>query len=177
MKLRMLAILALSLGVVGCTSGRQSAAGFRLPENGDIERGKVAFATYECHTCHTVSGGGVPAPSTPDLMTVRLWRSDGNSNRRLFSEVDYPPLAQNSSDEPGNRNDRGRVPHAGLHGNDDGSRSGRHHQLPAVALSPGAVTDPSIAAVLVRKGKYYVAKITLPNGFFPAMFGGRATRG
>lgn len=72
MKIRMLAVIALSLGVVACTSGRQSAAGFRLPENGDVERGKVAFATHECHTCHTVSGGGVPAPSTPDLMTVRL---------------------------------------------------------------------------------------------------------
>lgn len=54
-------IVALVLGILavaqsGCTSGRHSPAGFRLPENGDPARGKAAFVELRCFGCHTVSG-------------------------------------------------------------------------------------------------------------------------
>lgn len=51
--------------VLGCTTGRQSAVGFRLPENGDPVRGKAAFVELECYRCHTVSGEeGLPDPKS-----------------------------------------------------------------------------------------------------------------
>lgn len=51
--------------VLGCTTGRQSAVGFRLPENGDPGRGKAAFVELECYRCHTISGEeGLPEPNS-----------------------------------------------------------------------------------------------------------------
>ena len=45
--------------------GRQSASGFRLPANGDPDRGRAAFVELECHRCHSVKGADLPAPSAP----------------------------------------------------------------------------------------------------------------
>ncbi|MFN0165173.1 MAG: c-type cytochrome, partial [Bryobacteraceae bacterium] len=45
---------------LGCGSGRHSSAGFRLPDDGDAERGKAAFVALGCHGCHRVSGVDLP---------------------------------------------------------------------------------------------------------------------
>jgi hypothetical protein len=46
----------------GC-DGRHSAAGFRLPDNGSVERGKAAFVELQCTRCHTVAGVDLPPPA------------------------------------------------------------------------------------------------------------------
>ncbi len=68
------------LGVaVACSTGRHSSAGFRLPGDGDVERGKAAFVTLECHTCHEVSGLDLPRPTVqppvPDAILIRRTRT------------------------------------------------------------------------------------------------------
>ena len=49
------AVLVLT-GLAGCTPGRHSPAGFRLPEHGDVGKGRVAFVELKCHLCHKVAG-------------------------------------------------------------------------------------------------------------------------
>ena len=48
--------------LLGCTSGPRSAAGFRLPLTGDIERGEMSFLDLGCNSCHTVTGAEIPPP-------------------------------------------------------------------------------------------------------------------
>jgi mono/diheme cytochrome c family protein len=47
--------------VAGC-SGQKSVRRFHLPD-GDASRGQTAFVSLRCHTCHTVSGIDLPAPT------------------------------------------------------------------------------------------------------------------
>jgi hypothetical protein len=67
---------------LGC-SGRHSPSGFRLPENGDPERGRAAFVELECHQCHPVHGVDLPpASAQPETMLalggrVHEVRTDG----------------------------------------------------------------------------------------------------
>lgn len=56
----------------GCESGRHSAAGFRLAENGSIERGKQAFVDLQCYTCHEVANSDLPKPTAQPLVPVVL---------------------------------------------------------------------------------------------------------
>jgi mono/diheme cytochrome c family protein len=44
----------------GCSQGRHSAAGFRLPESGDAARGQMAFTAIGCNGCHSVDGVQLP---------------------------------------------------------------------------------------------------------------------
>lgn len=68
-----LVVAALLLATLACESGRHSAAGFRLPPNGNIENGKAVFVALECYTCHEVAGETMPAPSVKDpLLAIRL---------------------------------------------------------------------------------------------------------
>jgi hypothetical protein len=46
-----------------CNTGRRSPAGFRLPPDGDVERGKIAFVALGCNRCHEVAGVELPAAS------------------------------------------------------------------------------------------------------------------
>jgi len=62
-----LAVLLLLL-FGACETGRRSPVGFRLPDNGDVERGKTAFVELQCVNCHTVQGMDLPAP--PEGATV-----------------------------------------------------------------------------------------------------------
>jgi len=64
--------IAVLLGAVACDSGRHSPAGFRLPANGDVERGKAAFVALECHRCHEVSGVELPPPTVQPPVPVVL---------------------------------------------------------------------------------------------------------
>lgn len=72
----------LLLGVTAACGGRHSAAGFRLPENGDVERGKAAFVALKCYACHTVARVDMPPPTSVGLPvplggTVYEVRTDG----------------------------------------------------------------------------------------------------
>ena len=64
-----LALLALA---TGCSTGRHSAAGFRLPDGGDVEKGKAAFVALQCHTCHKVEGVDLPGPTVQPPVPVTL---------------------------------------------------------------------------------------------------------
>lgn len=55
-----------------CSSGRHSPVGFRLPENGDVARGRVAFAELGCNGCHRVVGEDFPAPTVDPPVPVAL---------------------------------------------------------------------------------------------------------
>lgn len=55
-----------------CTSGQHSPVGFRLPENGSIERGRVAFDELGCHGCHRVIDENFPAPTVEPPVPVTL---------------------------------------------------------------------------------------------------------
>ena len=65
-----LAIVLLLVGLVACDP-THSPVGFRLPENGDVERGQTAFVELRCHTCHTVVGvEGLPPPDKEGAVVV-----------------------------------------------------------------------------------------------------------
>lgn len=55
-----------------CSTGRHSAAGFRLPDGGDIAKGKAAFVALQCHTCHEVEGVDLPRPTVQPPVPVTL---------------------------------------------------------------------------------------------------------
>ena len=69
---QLLPIVVLLGGTVACDSGRHSSAGFRLPANGDVERGKVAFVQLGCNHCHEVSGVDLPKPTVQPPVPVVL---------------------------------------------------------------------------------------------------------
>jgi L-cysteine S-thiosulfotransferase len=69
---KLLCLLALLATSMACESGRRSSAGFRLPDDGDAARGKVAFAALGCHTCHQVSGVDLPRPTAQPPVPVAL---------------------------------------------------------------------------------------------------------
>lgn len=55
-----------------CSSGRHSSAGFRLPNGGDVEKGKAAFVALQCYTCHEVQGVDLPKPTVQPPVPVTL---------------------------------------------------------------------------------------------------------
>ena len=57
-----------------CSSGSHSAAGFRLPSDGDPERGKEAFVALGCHNCHDVPGVELPRRAAQNSIPVVLER-------------------------------------------------------------------------------------------------------
>ena len=69
---RMWWVGALLATLAACGSGRHSPAGFRLPENGDPERGRAAFVALKCVTCHRVFGEDLPAPTVDPPVPVVL---------------------------------------------------------------------------------------------------------
>ena len=51
----------LGFTVVSCDTGPKSARGFRLPD-GNADKGKAAFISLRCYTCHKVDGVDLPPP-------------------------------------------------------------------------------------------------------------------
>jgi len=68
----LLAVTVLLSAAMACNSGRHSPAGFRLPPDGDVERGKAAFVALGCHNCHEVSGVSLPRPAVQPVVAVVL---------------------------------------------------------------------------------------------------------
>ena len=56
---RVLVFAGLLVGVA-CEVGPRSGRGLRLPE-GDIDRGRIAFADLDCTKCHDVAGEAAPS--------------------------------------------------------------------------------------------------------------------
>lgn len=74
-------VLAALLGAgVACDSGRHSAAGFRLPGDGNPERGRQAFSDLGCPTCHRVVALDLPSPTVQPPVPVVL---GGEVDRKL----------------------------------------------------------------------------------------------
>lgn len=69
---RVLTIAALLSVGAACDSGRHSSAGFRLPADGNAERGRQAFVELGCHSCHGVSGVDLPRPTVQPPIPVVL---------------------------------------------------------------------------------------------------------
>lgn len=78
--LGILTVSALLISGVACNEGRYSSSGFHLPQNGDVERGKVAFVELGCNACHKVSGVELPGPAITPGIDVPL---GGETGRRL----------------------------------------------------------------------------------------------
>ncbi len=51
--------------LIGCDFGPQSPKGFSLPE-GNIDNGKQVFLSYQCLSCHQLSGLEAPAELNKD---------------------------------------------------------------------------------------------------------------
>jgi sulfur-oxidizing protein SoxX len=69
---KVLALATLLSASVACNSGRYSSAGFHLPADGNVERGKVAFVALECQSCHPMPGADLPAPTVQPPVPVTL---------------------------------------------------------------------------------------------------------
>ncbi len=75
-------IVVLLLIAAGCGDPQRSPSGFRLPESGDVEQGRVAFEELRCYLCHKVAGEEFPptveAPAPVVLGgKVSEYRTDG----------------------------------------------------------------------------------------------------
>ena len=66
------AAAVLVLAGSSCSSGRHSPVGFRLPESGEVGRGRTAFSELGCHKCHKVVGDDFPAPTADPPVPVAL---------------------------------------------------------------------------------------------------------
>ena len=86
------AIAVLLGAAVACSTGRHSSAGFRLPTDGDVERGKAAFVALECHTCHEVPGLDLPRPTVQPPVPVVLGRelTQELNDGYLVTSIVYP---------------------------------------------------------------------------------------
>lgn len=77
---RVLLLAALLSAGAACNSGRYSPAGFRLPPDGDLERGRLTFAELGCPACHSVASTEAAKPAAQPSTTVIL---GGEVDRRL----------------------------------------------------------------------------------------------
>src|SRR5208283_1403192 len=89
---RLPAMAMLLAADVACSSGRYSASAFRLPPDGDAERGKAAFVALGCHSCHEVSGMDLPRPTVqPPVPVVLGGVVDAKlSDAYLVTSIIYP---------------------------------------------------------------------------------------
>ncbi|HEY1337172.1 MAG TPA: c-type cytochrome [Bryobacteraceae bacterium] len=69
---RLAAVALLAGAAAACGSGRHSAAAFRLPRDGDVQRGQAAFVALGCNKCHEVSGVDLPRPTVQPTVPVVL---------------------------------------------------------------------------------------------------------
>jgi L-cysteine S-thiosulfotransferase len=88
----LITIAVLALAGAACNSGRHSAAAFRLPPDGNIERGKAAFVDLGCSSCHEVSGADLPRPTVQPPVPVSLGGAVDSplSDAYLVTSIIYP---------------------------------------------------------------------------------------
>ena len=101
---RMWRLLAavLMFTAAACNTGRHSPAGFRLPEDGNLERGRTVFLEMQCHNCHEVDGQNLPQPAMQPAVPVRLGGEVARelTDGYLVTSIIYPSytLAHHSKD-------------------------------------------------------------------------------
>lgn len=85
-------VLAAIAASAACSSGRHSPAAFRLPPDGDAERGKAAFVALGCNTCHEVAGADLPKPTVQPPVPVALGGTVETrlSDAYLVTSIIYP---------------------------------------------------------------------------------------
>jgi len=88
---RLLVIAAVAVGAA-CSPSRHSQSAFRLPPDGDAERGKAAFVALGCNTCHEVAGADLPRPTVqPPVPVVLGGAVDARlSDAYLVTSIIYP---------------------------------------------------------------------------------------
>jgi sulfur-oxidizing protein SoxX len=57
--------------LTACDAGPKSGRGFRLPD-GNEEKGKAAFVSLQCHTCHQVVGVELAAPKSKGQYNIAI---------------------------------------------------------------------------------------------------------
>ena len=85
-------LLGMLFLMAGCRADRHSSAGFRLPVDGDVERGKAAFITLGCNNCHQVTGADLPLPTVQLPVPVVLGGLIGEpiTDGHLVTSIIYP---------------------------------------------------------------------------------------
>jgi sulfur-oxidizing protein SoxX len=69
---KLLLVTAIGAVTAACSHGRYSSAAFHLPPDGDAARGKQAFMSLGCNSCHAVAGVDMPAPTVQPPVPVVL---------------------------------------------------------------------------------------------------------
>lgn len=115
MKTTALLTSLLALLATGCTGGQKSLRNFRLPD-GDAARGQAAFVALRCHTCHTVSGVTLPAPTADPAHQLALGgdvarlRTYGD----LLTAIAHPAYALSDKIPGPERRKMGKTPMKGV---------------------------------------------------------------
>lgn len=76
--------LLAAVGLTACNEGVKSGKGFRLPD-GDAEKGKAAFVSLQCHTCHPVVGVELPAP--PSKAPIQFFLGGEVTRLRTYGDL------------------------------------------------------------------------------------------
>ncbi len=71
MRTILIVFIAALVAGAGCTKSPKSMRNFRLPD-GDAGRGNAAFVALKCHTCHSVAGVELPAPTADPAKILAL---------------------------------------------------------------------------------------------------------
>lgn len=102
-------VLMLCLAAL-CSWACQNASS--VASQGDPEKGRQAFVALQCHTCHEVSGGDLPAPTIVPAVQLGGRRLLPPSRERITEDILLPsshfaqgyPVGQIAA------NDRSRMP-------------------------------------------------------------------
>jgi hypothetical protein len=134
---RVLVIAALLSAGVACDSGRHSSAGFRLPQDGDAERGKLAFVELGCPSCSRNIRYGPAAADRSAAGACRPWRRGRPAVERCIPH-DSDDLSVISAravpEKSDHEHERRRFADAELCRQDDGTTDDRRGCIPAIAL-------------------------------------------
>jgi mono/diheme cytochrome c family protein len=84
-----LASLCLSACCVAACGGPTPDAAKDLPK-GDVARGQQAFVDLQCHACHQVAGGGLPAPSVVPAVALGGTRLLPPSEQDIATDIVLP---------------------------------------------------------------------------------------
>ncbi len=83
-------VTTLTLALLSACGGVHSSVGFRLPENGDVERGRAAFIDLKCYTCHTVNGVETPEPAGDTLVALGGAVTEVRTDGYLVASIIHP---------------------------------------------------------------------------------------
>ena len=111
---KLLAFAALASLGAACGPGRHSAAAFRLPADGDVERGRITFVALGCNSCHEVTGEDLPRPTVQPAVPVVLGGVVGSrlSDAYLVTSIIRPnyELSPWPKDQITTKNGQSRMP-------------------------------------------------------------------